>query len=556
MISDLEGKRIFIVYHCNDTSDREVVFNCWDVSYVLLNTAEHFISTAAHPWTPNVYIVDSKDIGEYIATLKFLYLTQYWNPRAIFIISLSQNEDIGEYAEISWKHGIQPLYIITPEGKMFTYFLFKDGSCGNNTKLQEISRETKIEVFNREPQLYFNNCPLKILAFTILPYVIDPFDKTNCGYEVKLIKAIAARARLIPVFLNHSYPHWGQTKKNGSYSYMFQDLYEGKADMVMGMVVAQSNWFSKDFDGTHIPGLEASHFFVPSALPIDGWKNFTLVFSKTVWAVLTVAVVFTSLAVYVVTKTSDKTAACTNLPKCIFITLRMSLSPQSVPAASGYLRFTLTLWCSSFLLINSAYQSQLISTLMKPSHDHQITTVDEAIHSSQLQYGGFEGLIEFFNAAAEDIYKDVKKNWINCSLTEKCLNRTAKKRDFAVMKTVKTVKYYTRNMYRRPNGEFEIYKLNDYAFVYSISFALRRGSPYLERFNSLIAALVENGLYDKWIDSIPNPIRRRHADQLVQLNLHHLKAAFLLLIAGELCAVVAFIIEIKCRLRRVNDKLL
>lgn len=545
MVSDLENKRIFIIYHCNETNDG-ITFNDMNVTYVLLNTAKPVHSVELR-WAPTIYVINCEDSREYLTIIKFLYLTRYWNPRAVFIVSVLQDQNMSEYARTSWNYGISFLYLLTSNGKLFTYSLYSNGSCGNNTNLYEVS-----SISRRKPLLYFNNCPLRIMAAKILPYVIDPYDEINCGYEVTLIKEIAFHAKMVPVFINQTYPHWGQTKLNGSYSYMFRDLFEGNIDVVIGMVVAQSNWFGKDFDGTHIPGLEASHFYVPSAKPIDGWKNFTLVFSRTVWIALTVIIVFTSLAVYLVSKSSHKTVVYADLSKCIFITLRMSLSPQPAPTVCVYLRFILTLWCSSFLLINTAYQSQLISTLLKPAYEHQISSVEEVIHSSHLKYGGFDGLIEFFDAANEDIFKEIRKNWINCTLSTACLNRTAINRDFAVMKTVKTVTYYMQSMYRKPTGEFQIYKLDDYAFVYSISFALRRGSAYLVRFNSLIAALVENGLYNKWIDNIPSSLRKRHADQMVQLNLHHLKAAFLLLVAGYATATIIFLGEIKLKLKKEN----
>lgn len=546
IISNTKKKNICIVSYFNSNPNFEIAFEAYAASYVLINAGEPFAVDDQLTWIPEVYVYATDNLSKYTAALELLYLTWFWNPRALFMISLYEGESASNYAEVSWKYGILFLYIVTNNGTILTYDLFNQSSCGNNTTLQKISREKVSQVLL---PLRFNRCPLKILAAKILPYVIDPYDKTNCGYEVKLVREIAIRANLNPIFINHSYPHWGQKERNGSYSYMYKDLYDGKVDLVMGMVVAQSYWFAKDFEGTHMHGLEASHFYVPSAVTVDGWKNFTQVFSATVWITLITSAMVTALAAYFASKTLEDCPVRKNrLQYFIFTTFRMCFSPQHAPSVA-YLRFIFTLWCALFLLINTAYQSQLISTLLKPAHEHQIDSVEEVIYSSNLKYGGFDGLVDFFNAAAGKIFKDIKKNWINCTLSSECLNRTAKNRDFAVMKTVKTVAYHLQNDYRRINGEYEIYKLKDYAFVYSICFALRRGSPYIERFNSLLLGLAENGLYNRWVDSIPKPTRRVHSDLMVQLNLHHLKLAFLVLIAGHASAAIIFLAELKTKSR-------
>lgn len=546
-IRDKGENNIIIAYYFSENTDQEITFDGCETSCVLLNAAKSFPADSQLTWTPNVYIITTDDVSKYTTILQSLYLTWFWNPRASFIISLYEGEDASNYTEISQKYGILFLYIVTTKGTVLSYDLYNNGSCGNNTVLQKILKE---HIFNRKlPPLRFNHCPLRILAARISPYVIDPYDRKNCGYEVKLVREITAHSELEPIFVNHSYPHWGQKEINGFYSYMFGDLYEGKVDLMMGMVVAQSGWFGKEFEGTHMHGLEASHFYVPSAAVVDGWKNFTQVFSATVWTTLLISAVVTSIAAYFASKSSEDKAVSEDIQNCIFTTLRMCFSPKSTPTAN-HLRFIFTLWCASFLLINTAYQSQLISTLLKPAHEHQIDSVEEVVYASNLKLGGFEGLVDFFNAAADDVYKDIKKKWINCTLSETCLNRTAKKRDFAVMKTVKTVVYYLQNMYRRPNGEYEVHKLDDYAFVYSICFALRRGSPYLERFNSLLLGLAENGLYNRWVDSIPSPARKVHSDQMVQLNLHHLKVVFVLLVVGHASAALVLLIE--CKIKQNN----
>lgn len=542
LLIEIEENNVLVVNYFNSDITYEAKFDKNKISYVLFNTPELFRVIKPIRFTPNVYIITTSDVSMYTSVLELLYLTPFWNPKAVFIIYLYKSEDAGKYAVVSSKYGILFFYIVTANGNILSYDLYNNGNCGNNTSLHKVSRK---DAFKRKLlPLRFNHCPLKILAAKILPYVIDPYNETNCGYEVKLVKEITIHADLEPIFVNHSYPHWGQKEKNGTYSYMYKDLYEGKVDLIMGMIIAQANWFGKDFEGTHMHGLEASHFYVPAAAIVDGWKNFTQVFSETVWITLFIAAATTSIATYFISRIFKENLISDDVQNCIFTMLRMCFSPKSTPTAS-YLRFIFTLWCASFLLVNTAYQSQLISTLLKPAHEHQIASVEEVVYFSNLKYGGFEGLIDFFNSAIDDIYKDIKKNWINCTLAETCLNRTAKKRDFAVMKTVKTVTYHLQNKYRRPNGEFEVYKLEDYAFVYSICFALRRGTPYLERFNNLLLGLAENGLYNRWVNSIPNPFRKVHSDQMVQLNLHHLKVAFVLLLVGHSIAIIVFFVEYK-----------
>lgn len=550
LVSQFEKRHICFVFHNDSILRYDFPLELSDMSYILLDTSKPLPTTIAEP-TPKVYIVATESATECKSILSSLHLTTYWNPTAHFFIIASKPEDMNEYAKISLLYDIHFFYLVTNDQRVFTYFSFKNGSCGNNTKLRRVKNLSKI--FQRHQPTTFNNCSLRIAVAPVPPYVIDPNDPTNPGFEVNVMREIARRSNLTPVFTSHPILLWGQKGKDPRDLYMFRDLKRNKADLVAGLVVADARWYNSGFDGTIIHGFETSYFYLPTVRARKRWILLR-VFAKPVWAALAFSGSLVVVAVFLFGKRLENREICKDLKSCCFLLVRMSLSPKRLSTRSRYLRFLLTLWCVTFLLLASAYQSQLIYALLKPRYEDQIQSVEEMVYSSKLKIGGFAGVLEFLHEATGPIYKDIEKKWISCSLDIECLNRTAKEQDIAVLKSERVATYFMQKLYCRKDGAYAIYKLDGFAFTYCTCFALRRGSPFLSRFNSLLVGIIENGLYSKWVKDAADPGKpcKGSTDHLVKLSLQHVRTVFAILFVGHVAATLVFIFEVQHYKRKLK----
>ncbi|GLV46612.1 hypothetical protein CBL_20893, partial [Carabus blaptoides fortunei] len=199
-----------------------------------------------------------------------------------------------------------------------------------------------------------------------------------------------------------------------------------------------------------------------------------------------------------------------------------SVIPQPRSNVMRFLFMGSTL-CS--MLMYTAHQSQLIGSLTTPRYGRQITTVEELLESD-LSYGFSALVTDFFVTSTNTQYKTIEANHIKCPITEECLNRTAFKRDFAVMKNVRQTNYLINKYYTKPDGTSMIYGFKE---VYSFfpKYVMAKGFPMLDQFDRLIKQLQSNGLLAKWDREIMGVHKVKSTGTVTQpLTLSHMAAGF------------------------------
>jgi hypothetical protein len=212
------------------------------------------------------------------------------------------------------------------------------------------------------------------------------------------------------------------------------------------------------------------------------------------------------------------------------------------------------------LLVNTAYQSSLISVLTNPQFEPAVDTVEKLLNSD-MKYGYVAPIKPWYRRADDTASKTILKEGRECPTLHTCLKTIVSTKHFAVCGGGLHLLYLSYKKEYSYSGEQKFIPFKDEVLSYLASMFFRSGSPFLESFNRIIYRLVESGLVDQfWED-----IRRRHiggvdedgdgdededaegdGSDAVVLTVDHLQGAFILLLLGLAFGLIVLIIELLC----------
>jgi hypothetical protein len=216
------------------------------------------------------------------------------------------------------------------------------------------------------------------------------------------------------------------------------------------------------------------------------------------------------------------------------------------------------------LLINTAYQSSLISVLTHPQFEPSVDTLEKLL-DSQMPYGYVMPVKVWCNKAEGPSTKQILDGGLECPTLDHCLKRIISTQDFAVCGSGLHTFYLSYQKKYSFSGVPKFVPFKDVMVSYFPSMFFRSGSPLLESFNRIIHRAVAAGMVNHfWEDIRLRDIGHKKEDgekdgdeddeeggsDAVVLTLNHLQSAFILLILGLAFGVIVFIIELLCFIAR------
>lgn len=501
---------------------------------------------------PDFYLMIVNDIKSFNYFVEVSYRTRGWNATAKILVVYLGNEDFTEIFTKSWKYRSINLSLITKNNEVYTYFPLKNGQCGENIEKRFLFNCSNGigEVFPKKTDKYFPNCTIKVFAVFIEPYVLNVNRKTNPGFEIVILREISKRLKFSIEYVKHDKKHWGTKLSDGSYTDLYELMFNFKAELMLGMVPANESYID-DFEELYPHTEDEITYWVPTPLLVEGWKNFIIIFDFYIWILLMVSIIFASIVWWLIGLSRKQNAEGYDiLTNCFIKVFGLLFSSFNLQPNSWYIRSLFVMMSLYGYLMCQTYQSVLISFLTRPTFEKEINTIKEMVYSN-LEYGGFYSIHYIFKEKGNEAYLKLYDNYIECPLTIECLNRTAQQRNFGVIKNSRQVRYLIPKIYTYPNGRPMLKRTEDKVTMIWIWFQTTKGFLYKDRFNEMIFKLRENGLIFKWEKDAVNTWKRSVIESYstVPLNFHHLKAAFIVLIIGLGFSVSIFLIEIKDMLK-------
>lgn len=398
----------------------------------------------------NMFVFSSSSAEAFDKSLSTLYNSWYWNSRAMFLLVLTEDnfDEMAKIFKTAWNYLVYNITIIANDDNttnLYTFYPYKDDNCGEYNHYEVISSCDSLEnVFPAKIPRNFHGCEIKMMPFILPPYAIsytkNRFNPSIAGIEITVMSTIAKHMNFTEVYFQNTHIHWGYTYSDGTYSMMFKELIDHKIDIIFGFFLGNSS-YKYVFDQSFCHLTDIAVWFFPTALQMAQWKNLTAIFEGKLWLMIFLMIVINGSAWWIVGRKREKEDEFNDLTICVMHSLYALLQGSVKGPKRGNVRLMFAIWGVCGLLIFTAHQCQLISILTNPLFDKQIETLPE-LFKTKSEFGFYPIVLD---AYMED------KNWINdiiltkyipCTLTAECLNRTAFKRDFAVVKNSRQVRIF------------------------------------------------------------------------------------------------------------------
>ncbi|KAJ9592354.1 hypothetical protein L9F63_001123 [Diploptera punctata] len=223
----------------------------------------------------------------------------------------------------------------------------------------------------------------------------------------------------------------------------------------------------------------------------------------------------------------------------------------SVPCLpkSPKLRTLFFIWVIYCLHINILYLSFLTSFMINPGSEHQVSSVEELIHST-LQYGYHNGFDKYFNDPTDNLMVTILNHRKHCEGDgTRCLLRMVIKRDFSILVSKTLMEFKNRPELFGSDGKPLYTHFRETFLIYDFVMYLTKGNPLLEKFDNIINRVVEAGLIDQWWEEMKTSIRLSREtldqeDETSTLTLSNLVSVFVFLFIGIGLSFLIFVTEV------------
>jgi ABC-type amino acid transport substrate-binding protein len=457
--------------------------------------------------------------------------------------------------------------------RAYTWFpYFPPGECGKKNITAVFLDEclignsaTFVQNVSFFPQKVPHNlygCPIVVSTFPWPPFVIksqtdEESDKVHYteGLEIKLISTIAQSLNSTLEYLSPpaNDSKWGARQPDGFWTGLVGDVHYKNADVALASMTATEE--RKQYLETTITYWSNSVvWIVPSPKFISGWRSLLGIFKPTMWAVVLLAYLLASFALYSLSHTVlrlKESDFYRNPCNCFMATWALTLEMGTHVLPRGLImRFVFTCWVIYSLQISTAYKSSLISSLTNPHHEPAILNMKQ-LANSRLKFQYTVGLSDYFDEPVDASMKLIRDSLRFCDNVTVCLKSLALTAETALVNDKSYVEYLIPRLYIGSNGLPLLQLVPQEVLSYHIVMVLSKGNLLLERFDESISRIAESGLTVKWARDIMYTRAAGAASQNGgggrRLSMAHLQSMFVLLLIGEGLALATLIIEVVMR---------
>jgi hypothetical protein len=473
---------------------------------------------------------------------------------------------ITDYASLMEKNKIKTL-------DLYTFFPYTTQKCGEVTDviilekwlLQKNGRfDSNADLFPLKTPNDFMGCPVRVSVVGFKPFsdIVDNHTEIDGSIVYDL------RGAVVDIFLI------SMTKLNLSIVFLPPDVHlsinsfmkaliqqrEGLSDILIGFVpilpmITQPGFFyTSYFMGTTFT------LFIPCPSRIYKMGKLFSIFTLPVWLTLALAFILTSATLWYLENKSSLTKSrklpnvtVTSLPVYNAWAILMGVSVPKMPDAWTHRFLFLVYVCFCFAIV-TIVQTSFVSYLVEPGFGKAIETFQEAIDSDlRLTYSQFGR--QFLDTLDDEAYlikfPDIPQAY--CFNLVECTKQLIIQRDVALMNAEIYVRYIASVLGFVDYSKVICYVDDSTTYVHSAGL-LQKGSPFLNGINKMMRRYLECGLMDRDLKNVNffGHLTNMGSDKLVDdtqgaffvFTLHHLQAAFVVLLLGHTFSCFVFICEV------------
>jgi hypothetical protein len=504
-----------------------------------------------------------------------------WNPRGKFLVLVTDNYGAfrrilaRRILQLLWSFKVLNVVVAIPHWKpalaLYTWFPYQSAQIC--THVREVVLNywlfenngrflSNTSLYPQKIPQDLKGCKISVSTFEIEPFVILSLNNSGVfpadGVEGRLFHSIMKKLNLRYKLKLPGIENWGEKLPNNTWTGMKGDLFNNVTELGFGGLLLDRE-LCEVFDCTITYLKDRLVWHVPRARQVAQWKAFYRMFGKETWEVIIVVAIVVALLLWLmghIAKEASYSALAKSLSHVWAVILGISVPEQ--PRASR-LRLLFLFWVIYCLHMNAVYLSFLTSFLINPGFERQVRNVQELVRSN-LDYGYHAGFDRYFNDSTDQILVKILSRRKHCEGDgEDCLRRMADRGDFAMLVPRMLVQYKNALQFMDRSGSTLFNHFKDSFLDYDYVMYLTKGSPLLERFDTVIHRTVESGLLEHWWEDMKSTLRLKQALLTVEesstLSFSHLKSVFVFLLFGLAISLAVFIGEFSYFRLRITKQL-
>ncbi|PSN38712.1 Ionotropic receptor 473 [Blattella germanica] len=280
---------------------------------------------------------------------------------------------------------------------------------------------------------------------------------------------------------------------------------------------------------------------VPAGAPVPRWRGLIKIFNPLLW--------FCVVATFLIGSTTSWLLLNQNRQSQTYISALLdTLRTYVVAAISDRYKGTVAstffvLWLFYCLIINTAYQSALISFLADPGRDEPIKTIAE-LHNSGLH---LMSRVFILNEELENIGET--EHYSGCTNQSHCLTRIAQNRDTALLDDELLLGLVINKYFGTETNRYLLHIIEEIAYKFYFTITVySHGCLIFKRMEQLIHRVWSAGLIIRYFNDFYKIQRTAFYEVLNDdpyvITLSHLQGGFYFLICGLFVSTIVFLIEI------------
>ncbi|PSN56488.1 Ionotropic receptor 480 [Blattella germanica] len=414
-----------------------------------------------------------------------------------------------------------------------------------------------IEVYKWFPEKQYDPCLLFLNRFVLFYIWImkrDEFFKGKKLYQNDLITDMRGCIlnisfnELVPlvILVDDMYvagPVIDQIRIIGHFLNLRFNFYKAdrSSDRNMKLPVAVNNGENKDvltYDDcivTYPYFKQNLKWVVPAGAPVPRWKSLIKIFNPLLWLCVVTTFLIGSITSWLLLKENQQSLTYISVLLDTLLTYVVAGISDRYKGTVASTFFVL--WLFYCLIINTAYQSALISFLADPGQDQPIKTIEE-LHKS-----GLHLMCRLPISTVETA------NTSECINPRLCLITIAKNRDSALLEDEVYLSSFTNYFLDSETNRHLLHTIEENARTFYFTINVHsHGCLIFKRMEQLIHRIWGAGLMIKCFDDISRMLRRRYYEVLNDdpyvITLSHLQGVFYFMTTGLFVSIIVFLIEI------------
>ncbi|XP_026753089.3 uncharacterized protein LOC113513294 [Galleria mellonella] len=473
------------------------------------------------------YIIFTRNVEELIN--KFIYFTResQWNPNGRFLIIIKSlvEAKLEDIFNILLKFHVVNVVVVngTSDCDLYTYNPFENYGCGKHfTRIIHYGKCRKPavdDIFPNKLTTGFRNCLILIVAPHWPPYSIDPNKNITAmtGIEQYMFQIISELENFeLKYIFGYNAENFTTVNNNMSAVGSLALLQNNKVDVIIGgMMLINSRADAFDYIWGHLAYVDDLRFVVKRATDVAIWRNIYLEFQPTVWALLILTFVIYSIIFFALFSVKDKNS--------IMLKMWDSFFQHGHEVRGRFpIRCFFIAWIWFAFLVNSYYQSSLVSLSTHPVKDYQISK-EEDLHSFNLKACISPVIQKFQSVEGMKPYKNVVNQ---CNSLTQSMTMVSRNEDMFTI-ILKSIYSYNKHRFYDEWGVPSVYCFPNPLSKIIYGIYMYKGFPIRERLHILALRLRENGLLEK----IKNDL---YHDHMKTHSFHHKPLQLFLIIPWRL----------------------